>query len=76
MAGGFRADIPDLLGGEVAITASFNAGWKEPGFGFLPPPVFTERLQQFRAQRHVAIPAALALADVNDHAFAIYILDT
>src|ERR1700693_2748695 len=74
VAGGFSADIPDGLVGEVLVTALFDPGGKKPGLWFLPAPVFTERFQQLRTHRYVAIFAALALANVNDHALAVYVL--
>ena len=40
-----------------------------------PPPVFTQGLQQFRAQGHVAVTTPLSLADANQHAGAIDVLN-
>src|SRR5450631_1073241 len=41
---------------------------------FHPPPVFTQRLEQLWAQWYVAIAAALALTDMDEHAVAVDIL--
>ena len=72
---GFRAGVPDGLIGEVlVVTALCDSTGKEPGLWFFPTPVLAERFQQPRTQRHVAIFAALSLADVNDHALAVYVL--
>jgi len=74
MACCFGAGIPDSLGGEMIIATRGSPTGKKPGLWFLPPPVLAQCFQQLRAQRHVAVLAALALADVNDHALAVDIL--
>ena len=41
---------------------------------FLPTPVLAKCFQQRWAQRHIAILAALAFTDANDHALAVDVL--
>jgi hypothetical protein len=72
---GLGAGVPDGFVGQVLAIAAWFA-WEEPRSGFLPPPVLTERFQQLRTHRHVSILAALALAYVDDHAFAIDVFHT
>ena len=71
VTGGFRADVPDLFGAQVIAPMSRDSGGEKPRFWFLQLPVLTKRFQQLRAQGHIAILAALALADVNHHALAV-----
>ena len=72
MTSGFGADVPDGLVGEVlVVTALCDPAGKQPGLRLPPPLVLAECVEQLRGQRHIAILAALALADVNDHALAI-----
>lgn len=47
-----------------------------PCFRLLPSPLFTRRFQQSRTQRYVAVFPALALPNVDDHAFAVDVLDS
>src|SRR5487761_2127768 len=49
--------------------------WEQVGPWLHPPPVLTKSLQQRGTQQDIAVPAALALADANDHAVAVDIGD-
>ena len=40
-----------------------------------PAPILAQGVQQFRSQQDVAVTATLALANMNDHAFAVDIAD-
>ena len=46
-----------------------------PCFRLLPSPVLTTCFQQLRTRRYVAVFPALALPNVDDHAFAVDVLD-
>src|ERR1019366_807682 len=52
-----------------------HRAWEQIGLGFHPAPVLTQSLQQLGAQENIAVAAALALVDTNDHAFAVDIGD-
>ncbi len=71
---GFGAGVPDGFVGQVlALTAWF--AWKEPCPGLLPSPVFTQCFEESGTERHIAIFTTLAFANVDDHAFAVDVLD-
>src|SRR6202035_951578 len=44
------------------------ASWKQPALGSCRPPPGTQQFEQMWRQHHVAIFAAFALLDANDHA--------
>ena len=68
------ADMPDGFVGQVLAVRSGLTG-KQPRFRLLPSPVFTERFEEPRTERHIAILAALALVNMDDHALTIDVLD-
>ncbi len=70
--GGLLAGFPRHLRGDGNIGAPvLHGAGKQIGLGFHPTPIDAKCLQQLRAQRHIAVVAALALTDVHHHALAI-----
>src|SRR6201994_1576802 len=45
--------------------------WEQVGPGLHPAPVLSQSLQKLGGQQNIAVAAALALMDVNDHAFTV-----
>lgn len=75
-AGSSFNGMVDRFGGKVrAFRSSVGLARKEILAGFLPAPVFSQGLQQHRAERDVSVSAALSLPDVNHHALAVNVAD-
>ena len=74
--GGLVHSLPDdlLRNGHISPPA-LHRTWEQIGLGLHPAPVLAQGLQQLRGQQHVAIAAALALTDMNDHALAVDVGD-
>ena len=51
------------------------APWKQPALRSCRPPPGTQQFEQMRRQHHVAVFAAFALLDANDHALAVDVGD-
>src|SRR5213080_2154204 len=51
------------------------APWKQPALRSRRLPPGTQQFEEMRIQHHVAVFAAFALLDANDHAFAIDVAD-
>jgi hypothetical protein len=68
------ADMPDRFVGQVVAIRSWLTG-KEPRFRLLPAPVFAERFEEPGTERHITVLAAFALANMDDHAVTVDILD-
>ena len=68
------ADMPDSLVSQVLPVLLWLTR-KEPCFGLLPAPVFAERFEESGAERHIPVLASFALVNVDDHAFAVDVLD-
>ena len=71
-AGGLDADPVHRAGGDGAAR---DVAGEEPVGRAGGLPVVAEQGQQPRREHHVAVPAALALADAEDHALAVDVLD-
>ena len=71
-AGGLDADPVHRAGGDGAAR---DVAGEEPFGRPGDLPVFAEQGQQPRREHDVAVPAALALADAEDHALAVDVLD-
>ena len=63
-----------LCDGHVGPSVVDGAG-KQICLRLHPAPILAQGLQQLRGQQDVAVTAALALANMNDHAFAVDITD-
>jgi hypothetical protein len=76
LLGGLPTGFPGCLGGDgdVRPPVPHGAG-KQIRLGLHPAPINAKRLQEFLAQRHIAITIAFAVADVDHHAFAVDIGD-
>src|SRR5664280_1294261 len=61
----------DLRSNGYICTPVVHHAWEQVRLGLHPAPVLTQSLQQLRAQQNIAVPAALALVDMNDHALAV-----
>src|ERR1019366_4713797 len=48
-----------------------HRAWEQVGLGLHPAPILTQGVQQLGTQENIAVAAALALVDPNDHAFAV-----
>src|SRR5208337_2224951 len=74
--GGLVHGLPDdlLCNGHVGSPA-LHRTWEQVGLGLHPAPVLAQSLQQLRSQQHIAVPATLALAYMNDHTLAVDIGD-
>src|ERR1041385_3672333 len=73
---GFLARFPGRFGRNRQIaTASLDRPRKEIRLGLHPAPIDTQRLQQFLAQREIAVVSAFALTDVDDHTAAVNLGD-
>ena len=73
---GFAACLPQNFGCEGLVgTGTVDGSGKHAGLRPHPAPILTKRLRSLRAQRHVAVFAAFALPDVDDHARAVDIPD-
>src|SRR5581483_2485160 len=64
----FRCDW--LIGAPAVFCA-----WKQIGLGPHPAPIFAQGLQQLRAKRHVAVAVPLAMANMDEHALTVNVLD-
>src|SRR3954453_18710694 len=51
------------------------ASWKQPAVRSCRPPPGTQQFEQKRREHHVAVFAAFALLDANDHALAVDVSD-
>src|ERR1700694_1203666 len=51
------------------------APWKQPALRSCRPPPGAQQFEQMWRQHHVAVFAAFALLDANDHAFAVDVAD-
>ena len=73
---GLRHGLPDnlLWDGHVGPPVVDGAG-KQICLRLHPAPILAQGVQQLRGQQDVAVTAALALANMNDHAFAVDIAD-
>jgi hypothetical protein len=76
MATGLVHSLPHDLrhNGHIRTPVVYHA-WEQVGPGLHPAPVLTQSVQQLGAQENIAVPAAVALVDMNDHAFAVDIGD-
>src|SRR5476649_1494718 len=73
---GFAAGLPQYLGRDGLVGAGpVDGARKHVGLRLHPTPVLTKRLKRLRAQRNVAVLAAFALADVDEHAGAVDVFD-
>src|SRR5258708_27944221 len=67
---------PDILVRDGYIGPPvFDRAGEQLCLWFHPAPVLAQGLQQLRGQQDVAVTATLALANMNDHAFAVDIAD-
>src|ERR1700688_2278786 len=74
--GGDVAGMPDGLVGDGLVYASLARGaGKEIATRLLPPPPAAQLFEQLRRERHIPVPRALTLADVDDHALAVDVFD-
>ena len=72
----FPAGFPEHFGRDRLVGArAVDRAGKQVRLRLHPAPVLAQGLQQLRAQRHIAVLAAFALADVDEHAVAVDILD-
>src|SRR6202023_905808 len=64
---------PEHLGGDRMTRRMPSVAGKQPvcGLASEPAPIHAQRVQQSRAQHHIAILASLAAADVNNHPLAV-----
>ena len=70
------ACVPDGLVGDGLVGATLTRGaGKEIATRLLPPPPAAQFFEQLRRERHIAVPRALALADVDHHALAVDVFD-
>ncbi len=67
----FVARDPDGLVGNGLLDVVAGSRGEQPCSRLEPAPVSTQRLQQRRAQRKIAILAALALDHADDHPLAV-----
>src|ERR1017187_2799714 len=68
--------IPDdLLRDGHICPPVLHCAWKQKGLWLHPAPILAQGLQQLRGQHDVTVSAALALADMNDHPFAVDVGD-
>src|ERR1035438_538954 len=68
--------VPDDLFGNGHISPPIvQHTWKQVGLGFHPAPVLSQSVQKLGGQQNIAIAAALALMDMNYHAFAVDVGD-
>src|SRR5215469_9044169 len=76
LLGGLATSQPDDVGGDgdVGAFAGDGAG-KQVGLGLPPAPVEAQAFQQFRTQGHIAVAAALALVNADDHALTVDVTD-
>ena len=76
LLGGLATACPDDLLGDGHISPPvLHRAWEQIGLGLHPAPVLAQSLQKLRGQQNIAIAAALALMDMNDHAFAVDVGD-
>jgi len=69
---GIDTGVPNrFVGGRPVWSFARTMTWEQVLFGFSPSPIRTQRLQQLRIQRQVAVLASLALRHTNDHALAV-----
>ena len=73
--GGNLAGTPQHLGGDGITCGMPAVARKEPLLRLAPEsaPVDAQFFEQLRAEHDIAIPASLALPDMNYHALAVYI---
>ena len=72
----FPARLPQNFGRDGLVGAgAVDRPGEHVGLRLHPAPVLTQRLKHLWAQRHVAVLAAFALPDVDQHAGAVDILD-
>ena len=73
---GLRHGLPDnlLCNGNVGSPVVDGAG-EQICLRLHPTPILAQGLQQLRGQQDIAVTAALALANMNDHPFAVDIAD-
>jgi hypothetical protein len=68
----FPASFPQHFGRDRLIGApTVFRTRKQIRLGVHPAPVLAQRFQQFRTERHVAIPVPLAVPNMDDHAYAV-----
>src|SRR5438128_917856 len=60
--------------GVIGLSGTVNGAGKQIGLWLHPTPVFTQGLEHLRAQWNVAVLAAFALPDADQHAGTIDIL--
>jgi hypothetical protein len=65
----------DLLGDGHICPPVVHHTWEQIGLRLHPAPVLSQSLQKLRGQQNIAIAAALALMDMNDHAFTVDVGD-
>ena len=65
----------DLLSDRHIGPPVVHHAWEQVGLGLHPAPVLSQSLQKLGSQQNIAIAAALALMDMNDHAFAVDVGD-
>ena len=74
---GMTAGLPNHFRGNRLIAAMVPVAWKQPHawLALEPVPVLAELVEQLWAQQDIAIFAALATLDMNDHALAVDVGD-
>src|ERR1035438_4437973 len=68
--------VPDDLFGNGHISPPIvHHAWEQISLGLHPAPVLSQSLQKLGSQQNIAIAAALALMDMNDHALTVDVGD-
>lgn len=72
-AGSSFTSMVDHLGSDGAIAGVTMPGREQPYAGFSPQPVpvMSQFFEQLRTEQHIAVFAALAALDVDDHALTV-----
>lgn len=66
--------MPDGFVGQVLAFRARLTGEK-PGSGLLPSPVFAQCFEEPGTERHIAVLAAFAFMNMDDHALAVDVVD-